>query len=171
MAEATIVTHCIPPTYDEHSRVLVLGSMPSPKSRETGYNYGHPQNRFWRVLAQLAGENVPTSNETKRDFCLRHGIALWDVLAECRIVGASDASIRDAKPNDLARIVEAAPIEAIFCTGAKAYELYRRLCQKDVGMPATRLPSTSPANAACGMDDLLRAYAAIFEHTLPQPAS
>lgn len=158
------VVHSIPPTYDAHSRVLVLGSMPSPKSRETGYNYGHPQNRFWRVLAQLANEPVPATNELKRDFCLLHGIALWDVLAECEIEGASDASIRNAKPNDLTKITHAAPIEAIFCTGAKAHTLYRRLCQKDVGMPATRLPSTSPANAACGMDRLVEAYAAIFEH-------
>ncbi len=165
MGEVRHVTHSIPPTFDEHSRVLVLGSMPSPKSRETGYNYGHPQNRFWRVLAQLADEPVPATNDLKRAFCLRHGIALWDVIAECDIVGASDTSIRNARPNDLTRITEYAPIEAIFCTGAKAYELYRRLCESNVGMPATRLPSTSPANAACGMDKLLAAYAAIFEYT------
>ena len=164
MAERKLVTHSIPPTFDENSRVLLLGSMPSPKSRETGYNYGHPQNRFWRVLAQLAEEPVPDTNERKRDFCLRHGIALWDVLAECEIEGASDASIRNARPNDLTLITRSAPIEAIFCTGAKAHALYRKLCEKDVGMPATRLPSTSPANAACGMDRLLEAYAEVFAH-------
>lgn len=163
MAELRRVTHSIPPTFDKNSRVLVLGSMPSPKSRETGYNYGHPQNRFWRVLAQIANEPVPATNELKRDFCLRHGIALWDVLAECYIEGASDASIRNAKPNQLTIITKAAPIEAIFCTGAKAHALYKRLCEKDVGMPATRLPSTSPANAACTMSTLVDAYAAIFE--------
>lgn len=164
MAEAHRVTHSIPPTYDERSRVLVLGSMPSPKSRETGYNYGHPQNRFWKVLAQLAHEDVPATNEDKRDFCLRHGIALWDVIAECDIVGASDASIRNARPNDLRLITQAAPIQAIYCTGAKAHALYVRLCEKDVGMPAVRLPSTSPANAACSMDMLVAAYAPLFEH-------
>ena len=164
MAERKLVTHSIPPTFDENSRVLLLGSMPSPKSRETGYNYGHPQNRFWRVLAQLAEEPVPETNERKRDFCLRYGIALWDVLAECEIEGASDASIRNARPNDLTLITKSAPIEAIFCTGAKAHALYRKLCEKDVGMPATRLPSTSPANAACGMDRLLEAYAEVFAH-------
>lgn len=158
------VIHSIPPTFNEHSRVLVLGSMASPKSRETGYNYGHPQNRFWRVLAMLAKEDVPQTNELKRDFCLRHGIALWDVIAECDIEGASDASIRNAIPNDLTVITQSAPIEAIFCTGAKAHALYRRLCEEHVGMPATRLPSTSPANAAFGMDRLLKAYAVIFEH-------
>lgn len=159
------VTHSIPPTYDENSRVLVLGSIPSPKSRELGFNYGHPQNRFWRVLAQLSDEPLPDTNGRKRDFCLRHHIALWDVLAACEIDGASDASISDAVPNDLRRITDCAPIEAVFCTGAKAHELYMRLCEADVGLPAVKLPSTSPANAACGMERLLAEYAAIFEHT------
>ena len=156
------VIHSIPPTFDEHSRVLVLGSMASPKSRETGYNYGHPQNRFWRVLARLTDEPLPTTNEEKRAFCLRHGIALWDVIAECEIAGASDASIRNVIPNDLTLITRAAPIEVIYCTGAKAYELYRRYCEKGVGMPAVRLPSTSPANAAWGIERLLEAYAPLF---------
>ena len=92
------IVHSIPPTFDENSRVLVLGSIPSPKSRETQFNYGHPQNRFWRVLAKIAQEPVPSTNERKRDFCLRHHIALWDVLAECDIEGASDASIRRCSP-------------------------------------------------------------------------
>ena len=158
------LTHSIPPTYDEHSRVLVLGSFPSPKSREGQYNYGHPPHRLWRVLSTLAGEELPTTNEQKRDLCLRHGIALWDVIAECDIEGASDASIRNAKPNRLSIITKSAPIEAVYCTGAKAHELYRRLgCEQECGLPAKRLPSTSPANAACGMDKLLEAYAVIFE--------
>ena len=161
------LTHSIPPTYDEHSRVLVLGSFPSPKSRSGGYNYGHPQNRFWRVLAQLAGEDLPTTNEQKRAFCLRHGIALWDVVAECDIQGASDTSIKNARPNQLSLITRHAPIEAVFCTGAKAHELYRRLgCEEECGLPATRLPSTSPANAACTMERLLEAYAAVFENMI-----
>ena len=115
------IVHSIPPTYDERSRVLVLGSLPSPKSREYGFNYGHPRNRFWQVLAQLADEPVPDTVDRKRDFCLRHHIALWDVVAECDIEGASDASIRNASPNDLAKIVSSSPIEAVFCTGAKAF--------------------------------------------------
>ncbi len=161
------VRHTIPPTYDERSRVLVLGSFPSPKSRAFGYNYGHPQNRFWRVLAQLADEELPVSNDEKRAFCLRHGIALWDVIAECDINGASDTSIKNARPNQLSLITRAAPIEAVFCTGAKAHELYRRLgCEQECGLPATRLPSTSPANAACSMERLLDAYASIFEHAI-----
>jgi len=165
VAEYTHVVHTIAPTYDEHSRVLVLGSVPSPKSRESGYNYGHPQNRFWRVLASLAGEETPASVEEKRAFCLRHRIALWDVVAECDIIGASDTSIRNVRPNPLAEIVDAAPIEAIFCTGAKAHALYRKYCERDVGMEAVRLPSTSPANAACTFERLREAYAEIFRHT------
>ena len=159
------IVHSIPPTYDERSRVLVLGSLPSPKSREVQFNYGHPQNRFWRVVARLADEPVPSTNERKRDFCLRHHIALWDVVAECDIEGASDASIRNACPNDLALITENAPVEAVFCTGAKAHDLYRKLgCEQACGLPAVKLPSTSPANAACGLDRLVEAYAAIFAH-------
>lgn len=159
------LTHTIPPTYDDRSRVLVLGSFPSPKSREGAYNYGHPQNRFWRVLSTLAGEELPVTNDEKRSLCLRHGIALWDVVAECDIEGASDTSIRNARPNRLSLVTRAAPIEAVYCTGAKAHELYRRLgCERECGLPATRLPSTSPANAACGMDQLLEAYAVIFDH-------
>lgn len=159
------LTHTIPPTFDERSRVLVLGSFPSPKSRSYGFNYGHPQNRFWRVMAQLAGEELPVGIEARRDFCLRHGIALWDVVAECDIEGASDTSIRNARANKLSLITSAAPIEAVFCTGAKAHELYRRLgCEAECGLPATRLPSTSPANAACSMERLLEAYAEVFAH-------
>ena len=161
------LTHSIPPTFDDKSRVLVLGSFPSPKSREQGFNYGHPQNRFWRVLAALAHEDVPEGTEARRAFCLRHGIALWDVIAACDIEGASDTSIRNAQPNQLSLITRTAPIEAVYCTGAKAHELYRRLgCERECGLPATRLPSTSPANAACSFERLVEAYAAIFEHLL-----
>ena len=167
MAQRQRIVHSIPPTFDDRSRVLVLGTMPSPASRELGFNYGHPRNRFWKVLSQLAGEPLPATNERKRDFCLRHHIALWDVLAQCDIEGASDASIAGAVPNRLTRITETAPIEAVFCTGAKSYELYCRLCADDVGIPAVKLPSTSPANAACSLERLLREYAAVFEHERP----
>ena len=159
------IVHSIPPTFDERSRVLVLGSLPSPKSREYGFNYGHPRNRFWQVMAQLADEPIPDTVNRKRDFCLRHHIALWDVVAECDIEGASDASIRNASPNDLARIVAHAPIEAVFCTGAKAFELYNKLgCEKACGLPAVKLPSTSPANAKATIEELAAAYACVLEH-------
>lgn len=160
----THVDHPLAPVFDSRSRVLVLGTMPSPKSREVGFYYGHPQNRFWRVLAALFDEPVARDNEWRRDQLLRHHIALWDVLAACDIEGASDGCISNARPNDLSRILDASPIEAVFCTGAKAAELYARHCQASTGIPAVKLPSTSPANAVVGLDELVQAYRAMLPH-------
>lgn len=162
--QGTHVEHPLDPVFDERSRVLVLGTMPSPKSREVGFYYGHPQNRFWRVLAELFDEPVATTNDWRRDQLLRHHIALWDVLASCDIEGASDVSIANAQPNDLSRIFDTAPIEAVFCTGAKSAELYKRHCEAVTGVPAVRLPSTSPANAATRFEDLIDAYGAMLPH-------
>lgn len=156
--DATTVTHEIQPVFDSRSRVLLLGTMPSPASREQGFYYGHPQNRFWRVIAAIFDEPTPRAIEEKRDMLLRHHIALWDVLASCEIEGASDASIRDAQPNDLARIFDAADIRAVFATGTKAGELYRKLIGPTLGVPCTTLPSTSPANAKMKLADLVDAY-------------
>ncbi|MEE0310384.1 MAG: DNA-deoxyinosine glycosylase [Slackia isoflavoniconvertens] len=156
--DATTVTHEIQPVFDSRSRVLLLGTMPSPASREQGFYYGHPQNRFWRVIAAIFDEPAPRAIEEKRDMLLRHHIALWDVLASCEIEGASDASIRDAQPNDLARIFDAADIRAVFATGTKAGELYRKLIEPTLGAPCTTLPSTSPANAKMKLADLVDAY-------------
>ena len=156
--DATTVTHEIQPVFDSRSRVLLFGTMPSPASREQGFYYGHPQNRFWRVLAAIFDEPAPRTIEEKRDMLLRHYIALWDVLASCEIEGASDASIRDAQPNDLARIFDAADIRAVFATGTKAGELYRKLIEPTLGVPCTTLPSTSPANAKMKLSDLVDAY-------------
>lgn len=167
---AARVVHTIEPVFDERSRVLVLGTMPSPKSREIGFYYGHPQNRFWRVLAALFEESVPTTNEERTALLLNHRIALWDVLASCTIKGASDASIADAVPNDLSRITEAAPIECVFCTGATAARLYRKHCEAAVGIPAVQLPSTSPANAAWSLDRLIEAYRPVAEAVTPPVA-
>lgn len=156
--DATTVTHEIQPVFDSRSRVLLLGTMPSPASREQGFYYGHPQNRFWRVIAAIFDEPAPRTIEEKRDILLRHHIALWDVLASCEIEGAGDASIRDAQPNDLARIFDAADIRAVFATGTKAGELYRKLIEPTLGVPCTTLPSTSPANAKMKLADLVDAY-------------
>ena len=164
LSETQHVSHPLNPIFDDCSRVLVLGTMPSPKSREVGFYYGHPQNRFWRVLASLFDEPVAATNDRRRDQLLRHHIALWDVLASCEIAGASDISIKDAKPNDLKRIFDAAPIEAVFCTGAKAAELYARLCEPVTGMPCAKLPSTSPANAAASFDQLVSAYSTMLAY-------
>ncbi len=145
-----------PPVYGPHSRALILGSWPSPKSREMAFYYGHPQNRFWPLLAALTGEESPAWEdiETKKRLILRHGLALWDVLASCTITGASDASIRDAVPNDIAALLARAPIEAVFCNGAASYQIYTKYMQPTSGIAAVRLPSTSPANAAFGFDRL-----------------
>ena len=167
--ETEHVEHPLDPVFDERSHVLLLGTMPSPASREAGFYYGHPLNRFWRVLAELFDEPVATTNERRRDQLLRHHVALWDVLASCDINGASDASIADAAPNDLSRILDAAPIEAVFCTGAKAAELYERHCEAATGMPCTKLPSTSPANAAVKFDELVEAYRNILPHLHEEP--
>lgn len=156
--DATTVTHEIQPVFDSRSRVLLLGTMPSPASREQGFYYGHPQNRFWRVLAAIFDEPAPRTIEEKRDMLLHHHVALWDVLASCEIEGASDASIRGARPNDLARIFDAADIRAVFATGTKAGELYRKLIEPTLGVPCTTLPSTSPANAKMKLADLVGAY-------------
>ena len=127
--------------------------MPSPKSREVCFYYGNPQNRFWRVMAALWDEPLPEENDDRRDLCLRHHVALWDVLASCTITGASDASIRDPVPNDVGRI-----ISCVFCTGGTATRIYRRLVEPTCGMPCVGLPSTSPANARMRLDDLIAAY-------------
>lgn len=152
------VVHPLEPIFDENSRVLVLGTMPSPKSREVRFYYGNPQNRFWRVMASLWQEPVPETNDERRDLCLRHHVALWDVLASCTIAGASDASIRDPVPNDVGRVLSSAPITHVFCTGGTATRLYQRLIEPVSGVPCTGLPSTSPANARMRLGDLVVAY-------------
>ncbi|MGI6180559.1 MAG: DNA-deoxyinosine glycosylase [Agathobaculum sp.] len=156
------ITHNIPPLYDAQSRVLLLGSLPSPKSREAKFFYGHPQNRFWPVLAAVLQEDLPQTVAQKRDMCLRHHIALWDVIARCDIAGASDASIRNAVPNDIGRLLRESRIERIFATGGKAAELYRRLVEPVTRVPVIQLPSTSPANAAWTLDRLISAYRMIL---------
>lgn len=133
--------------------------MPSPASRAVGFYYGHARNRFWPVLAALWNEPLPIGSEARAAFALRHRIALWDVLASCDIVGASDASIANARPNDLGRVVRAAPIVAVLTTGAKASQLYRSLCAPAFpDLPHIALPSTSAANARMKLADLVAAY-------------
>ena len=156
------IIHSIEPVFDAESRVLILGTMPSPKSREVQFYYGHPQNRFWRVLAAVLGEEVPRSVPEKEAMLLRHRIALWDVLAECEITGASDSSIRNPVANDLSVILGHAPVQAVFTTGATAWKLYTRLQKPHTGIEAVRLPSTSPANCAVKMEALTEAYKAIL---------
>ncbi len=155
------IEHHIPPLFDGESRVLILGSFPSVKSREEGFFYGHPQNRFWRVLAAVLNAEVPRTVEEKQAFLHTHHIALWDVIASCEITGSSDASIRNAVPNDLSCILESAPITHIYVNGKTAARCYRLYAEERLGRPAVCLPSTSPANAGWSPERLTAAWSVI----------
>lgn len=142
------VVHPFEPVYDENSEILILGTFPSVRSRQTEFYYGHPQNRFWRVLARLTGEEVPQSIAEKRSLLLRHGIALWDVLGSCDIRGSSDSSICNAEPTDIRRILEAADIRAIYANGGTAARLYRKYQQPNWAFPSFRCPPPAPPTPA-----------------------
>ena len=142
------VQHPIPPVWDSHSRILILGSFPSVKSREQQFFYGHPQNRFWRVLAAIYEVPCPQTIEEKRAFLLHHGIAVWDVVASCEIEGSADSSMKHVSVNDLTPILKGANIQRIYVNGKTAEKFYTRYTQPIIGYPACVLPSTSPANAA-----------------------
>jgi len=150
--------HGLAPVYDENSKILILGSFPSVASRAEGFFYGHPRNRFWRVLSAVLGECVPSTVEEKKRLLLGHGIALFDVLAACEIEGSSDSSITGAIPNDLTPILSTGKIERIFVNGKTAERLYNQYLKKKTGLPATVLPSTSPANAAWSEERLKAAW-------------
>ena len=164
MSEVMKVAHEFGPFYDKDSKVLILGSIPSPKSREQGFYYGHPRNRFWPVLAALFGERIPQTVPERKDFLTRHNIALWDVLASCEIHGAADSSIKDPVPNDMDVILKAADIKAVFTTGTTATKLYMKHCYPAYGISAIGLPSTSPANCACSYEKLVDAYSQILKY-------
>lgn len=170
------IIHQIPPVWDSESRVLILGTMPSPKSREAGFFYMHPQNRFWKVLPAVFGEELAYPNNSpdrdaaisgRRDFLLRHHIALWDVLASCEISGAADSSIKNAIPNNFDEILGHSKIKRLFCTGKTAWSLWKKTCAEKYEVPyqltAECLPSTSPANAACSLEKLIEAYKVIYK--------
>lgn len=156
MAHYQHISHGFDPVFDKSSRVLVLGSFPSVLSRENRFYYGNPRNRFWRVMADALGEEEPAADdiEGKRAMLLRHGVALWDVIESCDVRGSSDASIRNVVPADVAKITGAAPIGAVLCNGGTAGRLYARWLEPVTGLPATTLPSTSPANAAWSVERL-----------------
>lgn len=156
------IDHPIPPLYDSAAEVLILGSFPSVKSREQAFFYGHKQNRFWRVISALYVEPTPIEIEEKRAFVLRNHLALWDVIASCEITGSSDSSIKNVRPNDIAPILAAAPIRAIFTNGRTAHTLYERYILPVTGRPAIYLPSTSPANASMNLERLTEAWRVIL---------
>ena len=154
--------HEFPPVYDENSEILILGSFPSVKSREMQFFYGHPQNRFWKVLAQVLNETVPQTIPEKKEMLLRHHIALWDVIASCDIAGSSDSSIRNVVPAKLERILCVPQIENIYANGTAAKRLYDRYQREQTGREIIGLPSTSPANAAWNLERLLKAWSCII---------
>ncbi len=157
------LTHPIPSTWDLYSEVLILGSFPSVKSREVGFYYGHPQNRFWKVLAAIFDEPVPLGTEQRRAFLLRNHIAAWDVIASCSIIGSSDSSISDVVPNNILPILEGASIRQIYTNGHTAFRLYRQYIYPQTGRQAICLPSTSPANASWSFERLMTAWSSIKE--------
>ena len=157
-----MVEHPIRPVYDKNSRILILGSFPSVKSREANFFYGHPQNRFWKVLAAVFEAEVPVTVEEKRAFLLAHGVAVWDVIKSCDIVGSSDSSIKNVVPNDLREILNTAEIARIFVNGKTAEQYYKKYIEKEIGRKATCLPSTSPANAAWSVEKLVAEWRQIL---------
>ena len=159
--ERESLIHPIPPTYDANSKILILGSFPSPKSRASGYFYGHPQNRFWKVVASIFADAVPVTVAEKQAFLINHHIAAWDVIQSCTITGASDSSITDVVVNDISPILSTADIRAIFVNGKTAYKHYRKYMESETGRKAICLPSTSPANAAWSLARLTEAWRVI----------
>jgi hypoxanthine-DNA glycosylase len=159
-----MTVHTIDPIYNSESRILILGSFPSVKSREIGFFYGHPQNRFWCVLAELFSEEKPETVDDKKAFLLRHRIALWDVIGSCEIKGSSDISIKNVIPNDISPILDASDIKVVFVNGRAAEKLYNKHIFSKTNRPAILLPSTSPANAAWTKNMLLREWALILDY-------
>ena len=159
------VVHPLKPIYNSESKVLILGSFPSIKSRENSFYYAHPKNRFWSTLEKVFKEDIGSSNQDREKFLLAHKIALFDVVYSCNITASSDNSIKDVIPNDIKKIVNDSKIEAIFTTGTKAYSLYNKYLFKDVGIETFKLPSPSPANCKKGIEEVLvNSYSKIKEH-------
>ena len=158
-----MIVHPISPVFDKDSRILILGSFPSVKSREACFFYGHPQNRFWKLVSLIFGEDVPQTVEDKSALLIRNHIAVWDVIHSCDIEGSSDTSIRNVTANDLSVILNAADIKAIYVNGKTAYKYYQKYTLPATGRDAVCLPSTSPANAAWNMEKLAEAWKCIKE--------
>ena len=158
MGEYRHIEHIFGPVYDEFSKILILGSFPSVKSREQGFYYGHPQNRFWKVLSAVLACDEPRTIDDKRQMLLAGHVAVWDVIDSCDIIGSSDSSIRNAMPTDIPWLLEQTQIQSVYVNGKTAGNLYQKLLQDKTGIEAVVLPSTSPANAAWSLDRLIHAY-------------
>lgn len=149
-----MLTHPVEPIFDENSKTLILGTFPSIKSREMMFFYSHPQNRFWRVMARICNQAVPGSVEEKKDLILSNEFALWDVIHSCEIVGSADSTIKNVVPNDISIILNNSKVDKIFVNGKKAESLYKKYLEKEIGIKAIYLPSSSPANASWSEDSL-----------------
>lgn len=158
MMERTKQTHEFEPIFNKESKVLILGTFPSVKSREEGFYYGHKQNRFWKVIAGVCGCEVPQTITEKKEMLLTHNIAIWDVIESCEIKGSSDSSIQTVVVNDMSVILNNCKIEAIFANGTKAKTLFEKYVKPVCGREIIGLPSTSPANAASSLEKLIRVY-------------
>ena len=163
MSDTQRIVHPIPPLFDKDCTKLILGSFPSVKSREAQFFYGHPQNRFWKLLAELFSEEVPQTVEEKSALVLRHHIAMWDTIHSCTITGSSDSSIKDVVPNDLSVIIDNSRVTQIFANGTASYKLYQKYIYPVTGIQAVKLPSTSPANAAFYLERLKQSWVVITE--------
>ncbi|MBQ9673188.1 MAG: DNA-deoxyinosine glycosylase [Ruminococcus sp.] len=161
--EPQSIVHPFPPLYNKNSKSLILGSFPSVKSREEMFFYGHPQNRFWKLIAMLYDENIPQNIEEKTELILSNNLALWDSIHSCTIIGSSDSSVRDVIPNDLSVILKNSRIDRIFCNGALSYKMYQKYIFPSTGIDAVKLPSTSPANAAFSIERLIENWKIILE--------
>lgn len=161
--EYEAVSHEFAPVFDQNSKVLILGTFPSVKSREQNFYYGHPQNRFWKVIARLTDSEVPGTIEEKKALLLKNGIAVWDVIASCEIIGSSDSSIRNVVPADLDQVLTRCDIKAIYANGGTAKKLYEKYSLKTTGREIIGLPSTSPANAAYSIDRLMEFWGTVKE--------
>lgn len=148
------VSHTFDPVFDKNAKILILGTFPSVKSREQHFYYGHPKNRFWKLLALLLNDSCPLTITEKKDFLHKHKIAVWDVIESCDIIGSSDSSIKNVIPADINSVLQQTDIHAIFANGTKAYDLYQKYAFPQTQFPITRLPSTSPANAAFSLEKL-----------------
>lgn len=156
-------SHEFPPVFDKSSEILILGSFPSVKSRQESFFYANPQNRFWKLMAQLLNESTPKDTKDKIVMLKKHKIALWDVIESCDIVGSSDSSISNVVPVDISQILSRANIIKVYANGGKAFELYNKYLYPKTQLEITKLPSTSPANAGYSFDKLLSEWKKILE--------
>lgn len=158
------IIHPLNPLFDEKSKILILGSFPSVKTREQGFFYGHPQNRFWKILASILNEKIPAEIPEKRKMLIKNKIAIYDTIYQCDIIGSSDSSIKNVMPSDLSKIIKNSNIKQIFCNGGTSYKYFQKYHEKILNMKAIKLPSSSSANARYRIDDLVGQWSIIIKY-------